>query len=200
MTLLTVDDLRKHVTSALVDDALQMLLDAEEQAIVAVHGPIGTIVDLREGGVGLVALSRRAGSITSVDELYLLGSRTVDRDLRQLLYAEELWTYATALEPEDYLLDASGYLLQRQADGPNPADIWGQGVRVTYASFDDTAERKRVQLELMKLDLTYSPGLASQRIGDWTEAYQAGTGARASHRDERDEILLSMVHGGLGFA
>jgi hypothetical protein len=184
---LTVEQLRQHVTSSLPDAALQRLLDAAGQAITARAGNIGTISDTRVGGTGLLQLSRRASAIVDVEEVYWL-ERFEPADLRALVFSEYVWASAVTLDPSDYDLAASGFWMQRMADGTNPAEIWGQAVRITYTAFDDTAERIRVQLELVKLDLASKPGVTSEQIGTWTEQYApSGTYAEA-----REAILRSL--------
>lgn len=187
MALLTVAKLKEHVTTSLGNDALQRLLDAAELAITSRYGAIGTVTDVRVGGTGLIQLSRRASSITTVAEVFTLDPGE-PADLRSLVLAGDIWFEAIELEPDDYALDGSGFWLQRLADGTNPADTWGRGVRATYPAFDDTAERIRVQLDLVRLDLSFKPGLTGETIGTWSEQF----GAAGDYEAQREEILRSL--------
>lgn len=189
MAGLTVAQLREHVTTSLVDAAIQRLLDAAWQAITTRAGAAAaSVVDVRTGGTGLLQLSRRAATITKVEEIFTLGPGEPE-DLRALVLAGDIWWQSVTLATDDYALDASGFWLQRLADGTYPSDAWGQAVRVTYASFDDTAERLRVQLELVRLDLDWHPGIASESIGTWSETYVTGD---AGYQLAREQILASL--------
>jgi hypothetical protein len=190
--LLSVADLREYVTSAVVDHALQGLLDAAEQAITARYGAVGLSTDLRTGGgtTGLIQLSRRAASIQSVSEQWYL-SAADSFDLAVDVYASAFWLEGQVLAVNDYTLDQSGLYLQRRADGTWPATSWGQAVKISYTSFDDTADRRRVQLKLVQLDIASQPGLAELAIGPWVEKY-SGAGA-LNYGAERESILDSMA-------
>jgi len=61
---------------------------------------------------------------------------------------------------------------------------------VAYRPPDDTAERVRVAIELIKLEFGFNPGLASQAIGTWSEAY---TNSAKSYAEQRAEILASLA-------
>ena len=50
-----------------------------------------------------------------------------------------------------------------------------------------------MQAELVKLDLTFSPGLTSTTIGSWSESYLQGNDGYAS---ERAAILATLGGGG----
>ena len=170
--LLTVDELRLHVTSTLTDEALQLLLDAALDAIEDV-APTGPVTELITPGSGdLVLLSREATAITSV--------------------VEEYWGQSTTLAADDYELRSGGQTLRRLSTGTNPAYAWRGRVDVAYTVEDDSAERKRVQLELVKLDLAFNPALRSQTIGTWSEDY-----ADKPYADQRAGILASLAGGPL---
>src|SRR5689334_11048517 len=71
MTLLTVDELREHITTTLVDAALQRLLDDAEAAIVQFAGPVASVTELVDGGGSTIVLARpidSAGAVTTVIE------------------------------------------------------------------------------------------------------------------------------------
>ena len=80
------------------------------------------------------------------------------------------WT----LDPTDYQLRPSGTILHRLRTGLNPSVHWRGRVEVVYVPADDAARRGIAQVELCRVSIAFNPGLASQTIGQWTEAYQTG--------------------------
>lgn len=175
MAILTVEQLRLHVTSDLSDAALQMLLDAAEEAINAFLGAgAGTydapdaVNELITVQGDLIRLSQPAESIESVIE------------------------GTTLLAADDYELRSSGLTLRRLNTGTNPAQWWRRRVDVTYTPLSNAAERERVQIALVQADLNYSPGVTSERIGDWSEAFAQAT-ANTGYQVERAAILASLA-------
>ncbi len=172
--LLSVAQLREHVVSTLPDSALQTLLDAAAAAIVAVAGPSGEIAEYLSAqpfygdGLHRITTARLIGTIASVTE-----------------YSGDV---ATILDATDYR--ASGYVLTRLPSGTHPQWAWSHRVVVVYTPADDTDERNRVQLELVKLDLDSHPGLASQSVEGFAEAY------RGDYEAERAAILATLGSGG----
>lgn len=165
MALLTLAEARTHITTSLVDAALQRLLDAAEDAITDAIGPVGNVTETFTAGAGdLIMLSRRASAVVSVNER------------------------ASALNANDYELYNSGQLLHRRDLGTNPDSRWRGRVIVVYTPVSDVARRKVAQLALVNLDLTFNPGAASERIGDWTETYRTD----AEYVQERRAILASL--------
>lgn len=154
MTLLTVDELREHITTSLVDDALERLLDDAEAAIEQYAGPVASAVDLVDGGVSKIVLSRpvdAAGDITTI----------VERSGR---------TSPVTLAVDDWALRGR-YVLERVTGGTNSSSYWRGPVSVTYTPVDDTATRKMVQVDLIKLAISANPGLASETVGAWTQTF-----------------------------
>jgi hypothetical protein len=163
---LSTDQFRLLEPTTLPDEALQILLDAAAQDIVDEAGPSGEITERRRASGELVVLSRRALSITSVVE----GTVTLD--------------------PDDYELSLSRSMLRRLRTGPNPSRRWFHPL-ITYLVVDDLASRQRVQRELVRLAIAFQPGLASQTIGTWSEAYATGQGSK-TYDEQRAEILASL--------
>lgn len=159
--------------TVLTDESLLILLDAAAQAIVREHGPSGATTERLSASGDLLMLSRPALTITTVVE-----------DAR--------WAPVT-LAANDYSLSSSGQTLRRLSTGTNPRYYWHGRVAVTYTPFDDTAERQRVQRELVMLDIAFQPGLVSQSIGTWSEAY---TASGKSYSEQRADILASLSGGG----
>lgn len=188
MSILTPEKFRSHQATALVDEALQDYIDAAEAAIVGRYGPILEFTDRRgrpgyPGGQFLFT-SRRVGSITSVTERY----------------GDVLGITDIVMNPNDYTLLPDGQTLRREYNGAHPADRWTDVVVVVYTPFDDTAERLRVAIALVRLDLAHNPGIVSEQIGDYQAVYAPRTGGAANYDLERDAILATLLPLGLGFA
>lgn len=166
MAILTVAELREHVPTTLVDDAVQRLLDATEAEIVRVAGEPGSTTELLTGGGRYIALSRPASAITSITETR---------------YAD-----VTVLAADDYLMHPGGYLFERQTGGTNSRHTWFGQVAVVYTPVDDADIRIGVQIDLFKLTENYTAGLVSETVGSWTRAFKQAMDANSS---ERDDIL-----------
>lgn len=172
----TVETFREHVTSELGDDALQLLLDAAEQAIRARYGEAGT--ETHDGGQSYIFLRRRAAEVTSVTETDYTGAEV-------------------ELDETDWRLRGDGVSLLRLSTGLNPpvgwswrTPTWGTTVTVEYDPDDMDAELARIQIALVELDLNHMPGLTSETIGAWSESANSGTPYAA----ERETILASFAY------
>jgi hypothetical protein len=169
MTLLTVDELREHVTTSLGDDALQRLLDDAEAAITAYAGEVGAAVEIVSGGSPTLTVGRPIESITSVRE-------------------RDGWQTPTTLATDDYE-QIGPFVLGRLRYGTNSAPTWRGPVRVTYAPVDDTATREIVQLELVKLAISFNPALASETVGAWTQTFVS---SQKTYPEQRGDILARL--------
>jgi hypothetical protein len=167
----TVTRLREFVTSGLSDAALQVYLDAALTDIDEVLGPATIIERLSSVRGDIIRLSHDAESITTV--------------------VEDATSSALTLAADDYVLSQSGALLYRLATGTNPRAYWLGRLTVTYVREDATAARTRAAVALVQLDLAYQPGVTSQTIGTWTEAYTAD----AAYMQSRADILASLGDG-----
>lgn len=153
-TLLSPDDVREHAPTTLSDTALQRLLDDADAQIVAFAGPLGSVTEIVRGGGSSLVLARRIGSVTSITET---------RGVTTLVLAADDWR------------QWSGYVIARLTTGTNPRHCWAPEVAVVYTPVDDTATRKIVELELVKLEIANNPGLTAQTIGSWSEQYAANS-------------------------
>jgi hypothetical protein len=162
--MLTIDDLREHVTSTLGDDALELHLNAAYEVIDDAIGSNSDVSELIYAGSGpLFMLSRRAKAIVSISE----------RDV--------------ALDPLDYEL--RGRLLIRLDTGPHSDSRWRGWVDVTYTPEASEDLRDEAAIALVKLRLNYDPGVTSERIGDWTSTQSDG----AAFIEERQTILDALA-------
>lgn len=181
MTLLDPTMFREHETTTLPDEALQRLLDAAEGAINRRFGSLASLTEHRRGGGLLLFLSRPAGTITSITERY----------------GDQLGLTDVVMDLTDYTLLPDGQTLRREWAGTHRADRWTDDVIAVYVPADDTAERIRVELALVKLDLTHNPGLSSEQIGDWSETYADNS---AMNYGLERQMILDTLASGLGFA
>lgn len=179
MSSLTAAEFREHVTTSLGDEAIELLLDAAWQAIAAVAGEEGDVVDVRDGGGSYVFLSRRATSVNIVKEW--LG-----------------YSYERTLDAGDYRLLSDGVSLRRLNTGTTPATYWAGPVEITSTAVDDDALRQSLQLQLVSLFLNHHPGITSQWIGDWREEFQSA--ANWSYATERQALLDTLRSRPLEFA
>lgn len=168
--ILTVEELEAFVTTALEEDSLQLLLDAAEADIVRITGAAGATTELFVGGGRLIALGYPADSITSI--------------------TEETWTTTRNLDPTDYRLLPGGYLIERLVTGPNGRCCWWRGT-VVYERSDDDALRRGVQLDLIKLMLSYNPGVTQETVGAWTRQFASNS---VWNNDEERTAILSRLY------
>lgn len=167
--MLTVPDVREHVTTDLSDAAIQRLLDAAYADIEREIGPAG------ERTVVLEAVGRYV--VLPLDELTITA------------VVEDADGLRTSLAADDWR--RRGVVLERLSTGTNPRTSWLGRVEVTLAP-DDEALRDRTALALVQLGVEAHPGLASQQIGEWRETYLS-----ADQEAIRRE-LLAALHAPLG--
>lgn len=171
--ILTPTQFRTFAETALEDEPLQALLDAAEADIVRVAGAPDAAVEFVAGGSSLIVLGRPAASIVSITETSGTGS-------------------VTTLAADDYLAFPGGYIYARQSGGTNSRSTWHGRVTVTYVPVDADPIRIAVQVDLVRLALSYNPGLVQTTVGSWSEQYRQATDTLA---DERAGILSRLVDG-----
>lgn len=154
--------------SGISDAALGTFLAAAFEAIDDLLGPL-TVTERLSAHGDLLLLSQEAESIVTVVE-----------DARDT---------ALTLAADDYELSDTGQGLYRLRTGTNPRWCWHGLVKVSYVRGNDVNERIRAAVELVKLDLTFSPMLAGQTIGTWSETYSTSV----PYQQQRDAILASLV-------
>lgn len=168
MPILTVDELREHISTDLGDPALERLLDAAEELIVQRAGTTGSRDELLGGGSRFITLAKPASSIGSIVESDAIND-------------------TTTLVANDYRLYSGDMLIERLATGDHPRSTWDREVTVTYTPVSDDATRAQVQIALCELALNHHPGLTSQQIGQWQETY--GSNSVWNNSLERESVL-----------
>ena len=179
--LLSVAEIKEHVTTGLSDEALGRLIDAQDSYIrrmVGPHDPTTTMVYETDGGGGhyrdytsgpgqdRIWLPRPAASIATVEDRYLFDSG---------------WTVRDA--SEYYLSDGGRSVSLNQ----HFREWFRELVRVTFTPFPENAERVQALIDLVRLE-TQDTGLAMER--DDTYRYEAKDRTKA-----RREIIAPLKHG-----
>jgi hypothetical protein len=178
--VLNVTQLRQYVTSALEDAALQGLLTAAYEAIDP-RLPSGAQTETITCEGDLLMLSIPAASITSIADRRYDFSDYID------------------LASDDYERESST-MLRRLRHGTHPDWRWHRP-KVIYLPIPAEAERDRMAIALVKLDLTYQPALQRLRIGEYEEQYAAAAGLPGTgYADLREAILSSYSAGDGAFA
>ena len=176
--LLTVAEVKEHVTTGLSDAALERLIDAQDsyiRQIVGQHDPATTMVyemDL-DPGYQSIWLPRPAVSIATLEKRRRLDSA---------------WTVQDA---ETYYLSDEGRSIQTTRN----VWTWGWGwghrfemrVRVTYTPVPENAERTQALIDLVRLEMQ-DTGLEMER--DDTYRYEAKDKTKA-----RREIIAPLKRG-----
>jgi hypothetical protein len=168
MSLLTTDELRQHVETDLSDEALQRIIDAQEERIDDRCGASGTQTQAFSPNYSNVLFPyRKVASITSI--------------------VETVGDTSTTLAADDYRV-VNGKRIDRLGTGTNPRTYWAPDVLVSYVPEGKTDQRITVLINLCKLDIEYS-GLKSESIGDHSESHEG-------YLDEREEIIADLDAGG----
>lgn len=162
MAILTTAEVRQHVETDLVDGALERLIDDADQEIIDRLGALSSETEVLDGGGALLHLSRKASAISSAVE------RIDETDY--------------TLAASDYGLLGDGRRVERRQGSGYPASLWRGRVTVAYTPADETATRKRLLADLVKLAAVYQA----------TSGLSVG-GTRVDHVDylkERERLIL----------
>ena len=172
--LLTVAEVKEHVTTGLSDTALGRLIDAQDsyiQRMVGPHDPATTMVYETESGYasgqGLqrIWLPRPASSISTVEDRYPYDSEF------------------TVRAGSEYYLSDGGRSVNLKL---HFYEFFRPVVRVTFTPVSENAERAQALIDLVRLE-TQDTGLKSER--DDTFSYEAKDKLKA-----RREIIVPLKH------
>lgn len=168
-TILTVSEVRDHIETGLVDDALTRLIENADQEIIDRLGALATHTDVLNGhGLPVLPLSRKASTITSVTE------KILDVDY--------------ALGADDYTLLADGFTLRRLQGTTYPFPTWRGIQTVVYVptggAAGELAARKKLLIDLVTLDVAYDAS-ASNTIGDVSRT-------ALNHASERNALFAAL--------
>lgn len=174
--LVTVAELREHVKTGLPDTALDRMIDANEQAILARVGPLGNVTDVRFlRGEMVVLLGRKPSAIISVTELY-------DDDVTSV-----------TLSPNDYVIDGSTF--RRLDTGTHPPDWWRRRATFIYTPADDEARRVMAVIKLCALDVTEidSSAVVSRTVGQHAVTFGKPEDRANARRAIWDELETAQI-------
>jgi hypothetical protein len=156
--LLTVEELREHVQTALDDEALQRIIDGNDAAITNACGTLvlgdyetpDVVIETNTLAVktNTLWLKRKPASIESVTEIDT-GSDGSDTDL---------------VVEDDYWLD--GKIVYRRGGW------WGRRVQIEYIPMNDVQERRLLLVQLCQLTINVEPGMSFAGAATWQETYK----------------------------
>ena len=164
MALLTVEKVKGFIETDQSDALLQLYMEDAEAEIIKRYGKHTAHTDTLEGGERLLFPTRAIHSVTSIKE-------------RRWGWTDEEITLGNS----DYTLQDNGRSLLREIDGTNSWYRWGTHVILEYVPLNETKERKRVQLDLVKLALRYE-ALQNERSGNYGATF-------VDYERERGKIL-----------
>lgn len=153
MTILTVSELREHLETDLGNDALGRLADDAESLIIATAGATTARTENSNawgfpgGRERIIFAALAINSITSIKE------------------RDDLDSAKVTLSTDDYEQQGKRQLI-RLRNGTNPRSLWAQHVELIYVPTVDTAIRKMVQVDLVKIEIMYS-GALREKQGDF---------------------------------
>lgn len=156
MPLLSAADLRDHVETDLNDTRLQDVIDRLEAELLQRTGPhAGPLVEILAGGGASVFLRRPISTVSSVRE----GAR-IEPSTPALTAATDYRVW-----PDQGRVERLTPGAELGTPAATVAAQFAAVVEVTYSPVDDQPQRKRVLLELVRLDLAQS-GRAAESVGD----------------------------------
>lgn len=141
MSLVSVTEIKARIKTSLADASLQDAIDQAEADVVAHYGAhyvdvTTTVTETRGGGLASLYLRRPLASITSITE------------------------DSTALTSADYRLWGNEGRVERLPSGT----LWGDVVVIVYKPTNDNAQRKRVIIDLVRIDIERT-ALTHESIG-----------------------------------
>lgn len=166
---MTVNEMRDHVETDLVDSALTRIINAEDKVIDKRLGELTSISETYlASGLEFLFTKRPIGSITSITE-----RRVETGD-------------AVVLNADDYR-QLGSRRLRRLTTGTNSATFWGEEVVIAYDPVDRQEIRDRVLIDLVKLTVEFR-GLDKETVGDWSSEQQ-------KYQDRRNEVMTDLRDG-----
>jgi hypothetical protein len=183
MSFVTVEEAiaAKPALAKLTSGALQDLLDANE---VLVRKRIGGELDSTDSvtvtvpgyPASVLLLPERVASITSITEHWALADVLSDIEL----------------DAADWRLYRQGTAIERLLEGPNPSEPFADYVIIEYVPFDENALRKNVIIQLCNADVNFTPGISSQRLGDYAETKSSSATGQVSIAGIKEDILSQL--------
>ena len=151
--ILTTEEVRLNVETEIGDSALGILIDDADAEIVRRLGPLASQTEVLGAFDRTIYLKRKSTAITSAVERVRTGFGS---------YTD--YTLAS----DDYELLADGMRVERLRSGTNPHSHWRGTVTIVYVPVDETAQRKRLLVDMVKLavryDATRSIGMGNSQV------------------------------------
>ena len=165
MALITATEFRQHFATGLTDTAIDRLIADADAEIISRLGALESQTDVLPASGKILHLTRKASAVTSAVERmdgtdYELGS-------------------------DDYELLGDGFRVQRLQGSTYPATYWEGVVTIAYTPVSQSAQRIRLEIDLVKLTIMY----------DATKGGSCG-GSSVNHLDyqaERDKLFAGLA-------
>lgn len=172
--LMTTDEMREHIETALEDTALQRLMDSAEDDINQ-HCGLLTIGDYDEPDTVTEWFSRSVRESVLYTKQPLLSVESVT----EMTTGHDLADVETELVlDEEYWTD--GYSIRRK-DGYT----FGHRVRVVYVPKNTVNRRRATLIQLVKLEINVDPGTGFEGAGSWQHTSQ-------DYEQQRQHLLWSL--------
>lgn len=159
--------------SVVSDDAMQDIIDANWNEIIARVGEFGTQTQMFFVG--------------DTDTVILLGEAPLD--IYSITEYKDT-VYEQILDTNDYYSYRG--TLRRRSDGTYPYTYWQGPVEVVWRPANDEAQRKMALVHLCQIDVNFNPGLLSFRVGEHSETYATG-GGEGSREYQREAIFAELA-------
>lgn len=195
MSLISADEVRARISTDLSDPALQLVIDQEEAEITRRYGPhsdgvtttvIEQIIGNRGRGIALVNLESGRTFLGRDSDAAVFTRRPI---AAVVTVKESLngFVSSTILTASQYrVADEVAGVIERVSSGVRVGFL--SDVEVSYIPIDDTMERKRILMELVRI-ATDRTALRAESVGgeysykspeDWEE--------------EREKLLTRLAH------
>ncbi len=171
MAVLTVQEVREHLQTALPDAALERIINS---AWAAIDRQCGALAETTPGTYdSIVELNYRTSALPFYKLMYDPATVTEVASMNSLGVA----TVLTVGADEDYVIDGQ---LVRRVNG-----FWGSITRATYVPALDSDRRQGTLLHLIDLDLNAQPGQKFSGAATWQESY-------ADYETEKQRLLWEL--------
>jgi hypothetical protein len=186
MSLLSLEEFRARVTTSLSDAGITSALESAEEEILDYAGPPGDVTEHFAGGHNQVMLGKRASMIVRASEYVGMLRFDLDHEdyelsasgnvVRRLIGGPNPCRYWRPNNYPETLYPASSLFASGSFPVLSVLSVEGY-VEIVYEPYSGIGLRKAVQAELVALDLGITnPGArTSERIGEWTETFNANS-------------------------
>lgn len=164
----SLTEVRARVETDLDDDTLNLIIDAETEALERHAGTATEEETQFASGLSIIFLRRLPAEITTITERRLVTSDPV------------------TLADDDWRMSGK-FGLRRLSDGTNAAGTWGAEVVIEYVPEIDQRLRDRVLLDLVQVSVEFR-AFDSEEVGDWK--------GEQKDQEQRRQALLAQLREG----